>query len=419
MGIFRMSGNRIRGKINVVLCTLLAVISLVPLSSRSWAQDETSKKAENQASDAVLQGEAKPETDPFAVPEGDAEVLVKHIGMLARYRPQGKTIQERAEDNQKRLVAVVVACERLLELKPEEKIEIFALENQYGALGAMGVGGSKEMKQKLAELEERMSADDRPEIAKLPVLGRIRTQSSLVRRQSSTEQQATVEQILSYIERFGVDQQIASISSSVGRSLGYTDQTELAVKLYEMVGKALGESDDPLLTGRAEKMFGAARMLKLPGNVMVVKGTTGDGSEFDWSGYRGKFVLVDFWASWCGPCIAELPNMKANLAKYGDKGFAIVGVNLDSSREAYEKCIREKEITWENILGDEAAGWNNPLATYYGISAIPTAILVDPEGKVISLRARGATLDQLLEEHLGSTEKSTESDQESKPAKDE
>ena len=414
-----MSGNRTARKNYPVLCTLLAMIGFVQISSRGWAKDETNKNAEASISDAVVQDDAKPEQDPFAVPEGDAEVLVRHIGTLAGYRPRGKTVQERAEDNQKRLMAVVATCDRLLSLKPEEKIEIFALENQYGALGALGAAASDAMKQKLAELEEQMSRDSRPEIAKLPVLGRIRQQSPLIRRQSAIEQEALVEQILSYIERFGVDQQIASISSSVGRSLGYTDQTDLAVKMYDIVGKALAESDDPLLTGRAEKMFGAARMLKLPGNVMVVKGTTGDGREFDWSAYRGRFVLVDFWASWCGPCIAELPNMKANLARYGDQGFAIVGVNLDSSRDAYEKCIREKEITWENIVGDEAAGWNNPLATYYGISAIPTAILVDPEGKVISLRARGATLDQLLAEHLGSLEKSPESDQNAKPTKDE
>ena len=105
--------------------------------------------------------------------------------------------------------------------------------------------------------------------------------------------------------------------------------------------------------------------------------------------------------------------MKRNLASYGDKGFEIVGINLDSSRDAFEKCIEDKEITWTNLLGDptEGGGWDHPMATYYGISAIPTAILVDQEGKVVSLRARGSELDRLLADILGPVEESTEDDE--------
>ena len=149
-------------------------------------------------------------------------------------------------------------------------------------------------------------------------------------------------------------------------------------------------------------MIGAARRIRLPGNFMKVHGRTAEGEKFDWSSYRGKFVLVDFWASWCGPCRREIPNMKAQLSNY-ESDFAIVGINLDTKKSSYDQYVEKESLTWTNIMSDvpEEMGWDNPLATEYGIMSIPTAILVDREGKVISMNARGEELNRLLEEHLG------------------
>jgi len=114
-------------------------------------------------------------------------------------------------------------------------------------------------------------------------------------------------------------------------------------------------------------------------------------------------VLVDFWATWCGPCRAEVPNVLENYLKYHKLGFDVVGISLDEKRSDAEDYVTQTNIPWPSLFHESSGetGWQNPMAVKYGITGIPTAILVDQEGNVVSMQARGPRLGAALEKLLG------------------
>jgi len=159
------------------------------------------------------------------------------------------------------------------------------------------------------------------------------------------------------------------------------------------------QSTDPQGAERLKAEVARLEAFSEGGTAPDFKQLTPEGKEFGLSDLRGQVVLIDFWASWCGPCRRENPNVVKLYNQYKDKGFTILGVSLDNDRNRWLAAIEADGLVWHHI--SDLKYWQNSAAQLYGVRAIPHTVLVDREGKIIARNLRGAALESKLAEIFG------------------
>ncbi len=177
-----------------------------------------------------------------------------------------------------------------------------------------------------------------------------------------------------------------------------TGQKDNAKALIERAKKDL--LDNPQAPQIAEYFDGMLVKLSMPsvGDTMEVAFTSTKGVEIDLSTMKGKVVLIDFWATWCGPCVAEMPHILSTYEAHHEDGFEVVGISLDDDKEALDRFVEQYKMPWPQMFDGKA--WENEFVRKYGITGIPATFLLGKDGKIVATGLRGDELKQKVGELL-------------------
>lgn len=201
----------------------------------------------------------------------------------------------------------------------------------------------------------------------------------------------------------GVDAEIAAFLKNYPDDERKNSLQLTRAKLYEQIDPVKSESilteaaktDDKRVAFQANQQLQQLQLKKKP---VELSFTAVDGTKVDLAKMRGKVVLVDFWATWCGPCIGEIPNVVATYKKLHDKGFEIVGISLDKDKDRLASFTKDKGMTWVQYFDGKV--WENEISSKYGIMGIPAMWVLDKKGMIRSTNARGSKLGKLVEDLL-------------------
>lgn len=341
--------------------------------------------------------------DELTVPDGTPAELIAFIEQLAQPQREFASSEEFQNYQKRALLAIEQAADKILAGKPNDSEVVDAMQWKIASLNGQAQLGNADAEKKIDDFITSMSEDSRPSvagaIAQLRLFRKLQRWNQLPR----SEREAALDDFVATVKKTGLTINHVQTLLQLDQALSDTDDSPLAGKTFSELLPLFAKSDDPKVREMAKSAEAIQRRLNLPGNKIELEGNLLDGKPLDWDSYRGKVVLVDYWATWCGPCRAEVPNIIENYQAYRDKGFEVLGVSLDEDRAQAEQYMKEAGMTWPTLFSDDPnnTGWEHPMSTRYAITGIPRAILVNQDGVVVSMTARGPRLQAELEKLLG------------------
>jgi thiol-disulfide isomerase/thioredoxin len=188
-----------------------------------------------------------------------------------------------------------------------------------------------------------------------------------------------------------------------------------AIELYEFLDRCLENDSREEMQSLRLNLQASLRRLNLLGSRFELEAVTIDGKKITADDLKGKYVIVDFFATWCAPCLAEAELIAFHYKKYADKGLAVIGISLDEGKQELQDYMDRKRLPWP-IVHDADEDPLKRLAMKFGISALPTVLLLDKEGTVVSLEARQSELNRLMQILFEAPTPASELDQADQPA---
>jgi thiol-disulfide isomerase/thioredoxin len=399
---------------NRIAIVLLSVVALsIGLAGLAPAQDRPAQSQdEGKGNNAKpLKGSAIPPETFYVPAKASVPQLVRFIAKIEALRPEFDSETEAMKFLTKSRSAIVSAADKILAGQPTEQQQMDALKSKLQAYQLLLMVGAPDASAKGLKFADDLRHDKRSELAELGEVAWFDFKMSTVPMLGAKERHSLVDALAAALRK--KPQTFFQLAQNLGRLLESLGDGENAAAAYQAFGEVFSQNLDEEIREFGEMLkTGAVRRARLlSGDPVKVAGKTVEGKPFDIAEYKGKVVIVDFWATWCGPCLAELPNLKKIYEKYHDRGLEVVGINLDDDGNELGKFLKDNDLPWKILHNVEAKkadgkkrGFTDPNAEFYGITGIPTIILIDRKGKVISLDARGEQLATLVDGLIGSPE---------------
>lgn len=396
---------------------IVGCLSLWPVTAEETMEEgdapavvaEDSATQESTADDTAADNE-QPAQDPFELPDGSAAELLTFIEKVAAPTQQFDSGEELRDYLSQAAPAIAAASDKILEMEASDDQKVDAVHWKLESFRVRQQLGEQDAEAKADEFLDGLQDVSSPKLASAVQEIRLMRKLRRWRRLDASQRVQVVDDFVANMKAGEVNVNKSFLLYRFVDMLADSPDNGLATRMIDQLVPQLRDSDDPNVRELVPLIEGIGRRIKLPGNKIELEGTLLDGTPLDWDSYRGKVVLVDFWATDCGPCRAEVPNLIENYRLYHDKGFDVLGISLDNDRSQVEQYFEAAGIPWETLFQENPtdSDWDHPVANRYAINAIPRMVLVDQQGVVVNMNARGpmlgAELRRLLGEPAGDTQ---------------